>query len=832
MTDIFRGLEIYLIKPEERTNLVVNPSVEVDTTGYTPFNSTIARSVADSRYGIASLKVTPVDTDEAGAYYSVALTTGVKYHFSASIKGAAGITYRIAIQDDTGMMVEAGLDFVANGHWQRKYVTFTADESDTFYLAVVRLEAQDDTTAFYLDGFQLEVGDYPTTFICGDNEIMGMVDTRDEYYWTGAPNASTSIRKWWTQSGGQMLRLRDYCRLAKVEGLGLPGVQPLSVKYTLGGAGYQWSRPGSRLIMLTLDFYGDNPGDIATKIAAIADAVNITNTMHNQLLRLMIVGYNSTGAIEGSDVLFVDVAYRAGLEGSLSSYRHERKTIAFEQYSPSMIGEGWSASALSWQQDLSGYCVVRERHTGVIDNFEITTAADGQGNVLVKDSVGTYYLGGLYGNLNGGTYADYITKYTPSGGWDSIDDDTLNGEVLAAVIDNNDRLYIGGSFTNAGGKADADYIAYAEKDGKEFLQIVSSGNPCNGAVYALAMSRLGTIYIGGAFTDISGTGADYLARYDGTTVAVVKSATALNGAVRCIIPDPWGDGVIVGGAFTSAGGTSGLNYIARVTVSGSAYDYVSITDVASPNGAIYAIHWDEDLGRLYVMGDFSTIGGITANRIAYWDGSNWRAMGTGFNALNAPCGMVSEHGKLHCACNGAAYAGGVALPDAYAIWDGNQWMAPMFDISGAASSRNIFYDKETDDVFYLGPVAGTTTEAPTTITVNGYADVYPVLSVIGPGTIYGIKSYKTGQKIYFNGLTLLAGEEITFVFTRTGYKIYSNRRGRLQGYRVPGGSTTFRLEPGVNKIGMFIYGSTSAATTAVLRWRESYLAFEQAVYTV
>lgn len=824
------NLEIYIIQPSERTNLIENPSIETGTTGYTAINATISSDTSYSRYGIASLKIIPTDANAAGAYYSIVLTNGTTYQFSASILGTAGVRYKLAVLDDTGMAVEVEREFLANGHWQRKSVEFTADESDTFYLAVIRLEGQSDTSTYWVDGYQLEVGNEPTTFICGDNESLGMVDERAEYYWVGEPNASKSVRKWWTQSGGTLLRLRDYCRIISIDGIGLPDIRPVSVPMMLGGSIYQFSRPGSRLISMTLDFTGSDPGEVQSDIAVISSALDITSAMHNQLLRLMLVGYNSDGTVEGSDTVFLDVAYRGGLEGSFSSYRHERRTIVFEQYAPAMIGEGWSEYSLAYQQALSGYCLVRVTRTGTYDNMGITAAADGQGNCMVKDRNGVYYLGGLFGNLNSIIEADYVAKLDTSGAWKEISSSTLNDQVRCMLVDNLNRVWFGGSFTNAGGNADADYICRINENGDTFYSVVASGYPCNGAVYALAMSRVGQIYVGGAFTDISNTGADYLARFDGTNWNAVKSATALNGTVYAVIPDPWGDGVIVGGNFTNAGGTTGLNYLARVTVSGSTYDYVALTDLDAPNGAIYAIHYDPNLGRLYVMGNFTTIGGTDANRIAYWDGSNWIAMDTGFNALNQLCGMVSEHGKLHCACNGATYAGSVKLPDGYAIWDGNQWIAPKFDISGSAGSRSVYYDPDTDDLMYLGPVSGTKVEGVTSVEVEGYAETYPVLTIVGPGTVYGIKSYITGQRVDFNELNLITGETVTIQFTSSGYIVRSTVRNSIAN-QTGGGSGTLKLVPGTNKIGLFVYGSTTSETAATLRFRQAYRSFGHAIWS-
>ena len=38
-------------------------------------------------------------------------------------------------------------------------------------------------------------------------------------------------------------------------------------------------------------------------------------------------------------------------------------------------------------------------------------------------------------------------------------------------------------------------------------------------------------------------------------------------------------------------------------------------------------------GNLYAGGDFTTAGGVSANHIAKWDGTNWSALGSGMNSM-------------------------------------------------------------------------------------------------------------------------------------------------------------------------------------------------------
>jgi trimeric autotransporter adhesin len=77
-------------------------------------------------------------------------------------------------------------------------------------------------------------------------------------------------------------------------------------------------------------------------------------------------------------------------------------------------------------------------------------------------------------------------------------------------------------------------------------------------------------------------------------------------------------------------------------------------------------------GAIYVGGDFTFIGGISANRIARWDGESWHALGTGLN------GTVNA---VAVASNGQVYVGGLFSEaggqpaSRVARWNGSSWLA-------------------------------------------------------------------------------------------------------------------------------------------------------------
>jgi len=241
---------------------------------------------------------------------------------------------------------------------------------------------------------------------------------------------------------------------------------------------------------------------------------------------------------------------------------------------------------------------------------------------------------------------------------------------------------------------------------------------------------------------------------------------------------------------------------------------------------------------MYIMGAFTAVGSVAAAGIAFWDGANWNPCGSGLTG-----GMPSElqqltsdsDGNLYAACNGFRLAGGISLPDSFAIWRGNQWHPVKIDAtSGVRGGYGVYYDPDTSDLFWLGEITSSTVEGDTTVTNSSYTDTdYLVLTVTGPGNVWGITNYTTNEVIDFNNLTLLAGETMTVIFGPTGIIRAYAKGGQtrdLRPYLVSGNSPTMHLAPGANKIGMFIYGSTSAATRASLSYRTFYRSLEQAVY--
>jgi hypothetical protein len=134
-----------------------------------------------------------------------------------------------------------------------------------------------------------------------------------------------------------------------------------------------------------------------------------------------------------------------------------------------------------------------------------------------------------------------------------------------------------------------------------------------------------------------------------------------------------GDGsMIVGGSFTLAGGVD-VNHLAR-------WDGATWSDLGGgvsggPPGTVgIEALLLESSGLIYAAGNFTTAGGVAANRVARWDGAQWSPLGSGIGGgfspivralTQMPDGSIIAAGTFDTA--GGSGAGNIAS------WNGISW---------------------------------------------------------------------------------------------------------------------------------------------------------------
>jgi hypothetical protein len=196
-----------------RTNLVTNPSFEVDTAGWSYYSpgseipqTTFVRVTDWAEVGGASLSVAATSPDpvpggsaEMGALSTTGtggmpVTTGLSYtlisqvNISAGAAGAGGIRQRVYWYDSGGASVGTSTGAVVDDTGGGEFAlsdTFTAPALAAFAAVYIHhyTETASDVMAFKLDAVKFAQESSPTLYFDGDS---------DKARWTGTTHASTS----------------------------------------------------------------------------------------------------------------------------------------------------------------------------------------------------------------------------------------------------------------------------------------------------------------------------------------------------------------------------------------------------------------------------------------------------------------------------------------------------------------------------------------------------------------------------------------------------------------------------------------------------------------
>ncbi len=267
-------------------------------------------------------------------------------------------------------------------------------------------------------------------------------------------------------------------------------------------------------------------------------------------------------------------------------------------------------------------------------------------------------------------------------------------------------LYVGGRFTSPG-------QAIAKWNGASWSALgggLTGQQSINapGHVYALATfdadgvgPNLPELYAGGAFQHAGSPAfVDNLARWNGSSWSQVGGGAGFEGLGNWVtalaVFDEDGGGptppaLFVGGSFTAVqGGTIPAMSIARWN--GSSW-------AALGSGMNYVVNalavFDDDgdgphPAALFAAGAFTTAGGVSANRVAKWDGISWSPLGSGINALVSDLSVFDQDGAgpnppALYAGGWFTSAGGVSA-SRIARWDGASWSALGGGIDGGGGS--------------------------------------------------------------------------------------------------------------------------------------------------
>jgi len=217
----------------------------------------------------------------------------------------------------------------------------------------------------------------------------------------------------------------------------------------------------------------------------------------------------------------------------------------------------------------------------------------------------------------------------------------------------------------------------------------------NETVYKMVKDSVGNIYFAGEFTSIGGVSANYVAKWNGISFSALGSG--LSGAAYFGGPTAAydlavdsDDNIYIVGSFSSAGGVSAIG-IAKWN--GTSF---SALGGGSANYAINSVGVDT-AGNVWVGGGFTVIDGVSTNYFAKWNGTNWAGVG----ANDAPYSITQGTSYLYVG-GGFTEAGG-ASANRIAKWDGTTWSA-----LGSGLNNRVYSMIESNGYIIVG---GSFTEA-------------------------------------------------------------------------------------------------------------------------
>jgi len=233
----------------------------------------------------------------------------------------------------------------------------------------------------------------------------------------------------------------------------------------------------------------------------------------------------------------------------------------------------------------------------------------------------------------------------------------------------------------------------------------------NQAIYDMKTYN-SNLFVVGNFTKINGNTCYWSTYYDGSSWAPhtnLIGGSGINGidvfgSDLYAVDDLNHGGVSGVGLWTGStwtdGGSTNVNYTAIYADGNDLYTYGTDHKINKKTGAgNFSVFYDFGTtggagsfvrynGKLICSGSFTVIGGVPANRIAAWDGTNWTALGTGLSA-GASC-MTVYNNELYVAGK-ITTAGGVTVNN-IAKWNGTTWSSVG---GGTGASSNGVRDLKT-----------------------------------------------------------------------------------------------------------------------------------------
>jgi hypothetical protein len=240
--------------------------------------------------------------------------------------------------------------------------------------------------------------------------------------------------------------------------------------------------------------------------------------------------------------------------------------------------------------------------------------------------------------IPGSDPAHYIARWIPgSVKWEDVNQADFGSQTNTAVramAEYNGELYVAGwKVSGASITGSAIHITHGYPGGALFTTITDGTDP--GGIYDLDVFA-GELLIGGGFLEINGVTCNSFAGWNGSSFHAFQGGVGNPSGSSNIWSIVIHEGICIGGAFTTAGGTT-VNRVAFWPPGGSAWQARG----TGTDGTVYDL--SSYRGELIAVGSFANAG-VPANDIAHWNGTAWAPFGGG--TANYVLAMTTFAGRL------------------------------------------------------------------------------------------------------------------------------------------------------------------------------------------
>jgi hypothetical protein len=256
------------------------------------------------------------------------------------------------------------------------------------------------------------------------------------------------------------------------------------------------------------------------------------------------------------------------------------------------------------------------------------------------------------------------------------------------------------------------------------------------------------------------------------------------GSVNSLIQESSTENIIFFGDFTSYNSTSNTNKIAKYTPSTDTT--TSIGGGVTTGTTIHRAKYDS-LGRLWIVGNFTNVGGVTCSNIAYFDGTNWNAGNVG--TINGDVRQIifdSSNIGNYWICGQFTTANGVTV-NRFSYFNGTTYVAYGTGLNSGIT-HEMYQDAITSHIYIVGEFTSangvTHTSKITRFDISlGTFNAVGTTNFLNNGIAYCV--YANNNQVYIGGNQLTMVTPLFTGVSSVSFIYYNGISWNLPTNRVP-----------------------------------------------